>query len=75
MTDPLDRLLGSDGPDVGCDAAFEALDQLAEMILRGVEPGVEFAPILTHAANCSACGEDTEGYLAVLRAVVPPRAP
>lgn len=75
MTDALTRLLGDDAPDPGCDAAFAALDRLAEAILEGRDPTSEFAPILTHAERCSACREDTEGYLAALREITPPRAP
>lgn len=75
MTDLLIHLLGTDAADPGCDAAFEALDQLAETILEGRDPGQAFASILTHAAQCTACREDTEGYLTALREIALPEAP
>lgn len=73
MTDrPLERLLGTGGPDPGCEAAFEALDQYVEAVLRGEDVTVRFAAIVTHARNCVACREDTEGLLAALQSEPPP---
>jgi hypothetical protein len=70
---PLRRWLGIGGRDPGCDAAFDELDQYVDAVLRGDE-GIEtrFAELVTHAANCDACREDTEGLLAAVRELPPP---
>lgn len=72
MTDRLNRLLGRDGADPGCDGAFEALDRYAEAVLRGDDVSTTYADVIRHAQNCPACREDTEGLLATLRAIEPP---
>lgn len=63
----LERLLGSRGPDPGCEACFELMDQYAEAVLRGEDPVYRFPDVVTHLRQCEACREDTEGFLAVLR--------
>lgn len=69
---PLRKLLGTGGKDPGCEAAFEVLDEYVEAVLRGDEVTVEYAQLITHAKNCVACREDTEGLLAALRKIEPP---
>jgi hypothetical protein len=70
---PLRRWLGTSGRDPGCDAAFEVLDEYVEAVLRGDEGiGERFAELVTHAGNCDACREDTEGLIAAIREVAPP---
>ena len=59
----LHGILGSAAPDPGCEAAFEALDRYVEAVLRGDDVVTEYAHVITHAQNCSACREDTEGLL------------
>lgn len=72
---PLQRWLGTGGRDPGCDAAFEVLDEYVDAVLRGDEGVAErFAELITHAENCDACREDTEGLLAAIREVGPPPA-
>lgn len=67
MTDqPLERLLGNDDRDPGCEGAFEVLDQYVEAVRRGVDVQLRFADFVTHIRNCAACREDTEGLLAAL---------
>ena len=68
MTDtPLRALLGNDGPDPGCEGAFEVFDEYCDAVLGG-EPLVNrFAGFLAHIENCPACREDAESLLAALR--------
>lgn len=63
----LRALLGHDGSDPGCEAAFELFDEYCDVVLRGALPGIHFAGLLSHIENCSACREDTEALLAALR--------
>ncbi len=70
---PLRRWLGTGGTDPGCSAAFEVLDEYVDAVIRGDEGVAErFAELITHAGNCDACREDTEGLLAAIREVAPP---
>lgn len=57
----LDRLLGTNDRDPGCEAAFEVLDQYVEAVSRGIPLARGYSGFLTHIRNCAACREDTEG--------------
>ena len=73
MTDrPLERLLGTDNRDPGCEGAFEVLDQYVEAVRRGEDPRHRYADFVTHIRHCAACREDTEGLLAALDLLQPP---
>ena len=63
----LRKLLGSSDPDPGCDHSGELMDEYCELRLRGAPLPERFAEFLTHMANCSACREDAESLLALLR--------
>ena len=63
----LERLLGSADPDPGCVKSGELMDAYCELMARGEPLSDRFAEFLTHIANCTACREDTESLLAVLR--------
>ena len=62
----LDRLLGTNDRDPGCEAAFEVLDQYVEARRRGAAVERRYPDFVTHIRNCDACREDTEGLLAAL---------
>ena len=64
----LERLLGTAIPDPGCEVCFEVLDQYAEAVLHGEDVESRFPDVVTHLQQCDACREDTEGFLAALRA-------
>jgi hypothetical protein len=70
----LDRLLGTNDWDPGCEAAFEVLDRYVEAIRRGAPPAREYSAFLTHLRNCAACREDTEGLLSALALLDQPPA-
>lgn len=63
----LDRLLGSPNTDPGCDEAGELMDAYCELVSRGEPVSDRYAEFLTHMSNCTACREDMEGLLAMLR--------
>ena len=63
----LDRLLGSQDADLGCDEAGELMDAYCDLMSRGEPVSERYAEFLTHMTNCSACREDMEGLLALLR--------
>lgn len=63
---PLERLLGNNDRDPGCEGAFEVLDQYVEAVRRRADVTLRFADFVTHIRNCAACREDTEGLLAAL---------
>lgn len=64
---PLRKLLGSTAPDPGCEASGELMDEYCELVCRGDPLSDRYAEFLTHMANCTACREDMESLLAVLR--------
>ena len=64
MTDPdLRALLGHPGPDPGCDACFEVMDEVAEAQVAGDDWSRRFPGVAHHVRDCRACQED----LAALR--------
>jgi hypothetical protein len=63
---PLDRLLGNDDPDPGCDAGLEVIDLYCEAVRRGEDAAGRFPAFAAHIQNCTACREDTEALLAAL---------
>ena len=73
MNSPIEGLLGADGPDPGCDGAFEELDLFVEALHAGADAERRFPSFATHIRNCIACREDTEALLVALRAMEPPR--
>lgn len=62
----LEKLLGADGADPGCDAAGELMDAYCEALAAGGPLSARFDEFVRHLHNCVACREDTEGLLALL---------
>lgn len=76
MKDPVvDRILGAETPDPGCEACFEVLDAYVEAVLRGADVEDQFPQVVAHLTSCAACREDTEGLIAFLRAGALPEDP
>lgn len=63
----LEKLLGDDGADPGCDGAGELMDAYCDAVARGEPTSPRFDAFIRHMRNCAACREDTEGLLAILR--------
>jgi hypothetical protein len=72
MNSGIEGVLGTDGPDPGCDGAFEELDRYVEALHAGEDAAARFPSFATHIRNCIACREDTEALLAAMRAMQPP---
>ena len=69
MSEPeIERWLGNGDPDPGCEAGFAIFDEYCDAMLRGDPIEERFAGLLTHLANCTACREDAESLLDILRA-------
>ncbi len=63
----MQRLMGTNARDPGCEACFEILDQYVDAVLHGQDAASLFPEVTAHLQNCDACREDTEGLIAVLR--------
>jgi anti-sigma factor RsiW len=63
-------ILGTSGPDAGCDRSGELLDQLIEAELAGRAASDEFPEVAAHLASCPDCHEDYVGLREV--AMSPP---
>ena len=62
----LERLLGPAGPDIGCDACFERLDEYVELELRAANADAGVPGMRDHLAGCPACREEHESLRALL---------
>jgi hypothetical protein len=62
----LESLLGPAGPDIGCDACFERLDEYVELELRAANADSGVPGMRKHLAGCPACREEHESLRALL---------
>jgi hypothetical protein len=62
------RLLGPDGPEIGCDECFERLDEYVELELRGEEAEASVPGMRAHLEGCPACREEHDSLVELLRA-------
>ena len=66
MTDPqnladrLGRLLGAEGPDIGCERCFEELDRYVELELAGRDAEQAVPGMRAHLKGCPACAEERD---------------
>ena len=65
--DPLTRLLGTAGQDSGCDGGMAVIAEYVELELAGRDAEHLFPRLAAHLRNCSACAEDYEGLVALVR--------
>jgi hypothetical protein len=63
----LRRLLGPRGPEVTCEQCFERLDEYVELELTDVPADSAIPGMRAHLEGCSACREDHDSLLALLR--------
>lgn len=72
MTDPqnradrLGRLLGSEGPDIGCARCFDELDRYVELELAGRDADEAGRGMRAHPERCPACAEERDSLLALV---------
>ena len=62
-TELIARLLGPEGPEVGCDACFELLDEFVELELAGEDADAALPGMRAHLEGCPACHEDHDSLL------------
>lgn len=62
-----ERLMGPEGPEVTCDVCFDVLDVYVEHELAGTDAGTEMPAMRAHLTGCSACRDDYESLLDLLR--------
>ncbi len=60
------RLLGSAGPDVGCDVCFDELDRYVELELAGADVDALIPGLRAHLDACPACREEHESLHALV---------
>jgi hypothetical protein len=54
--------------EIACDEAYRLLDEYADMLLRGEDPGVLLPQVKHHLEMCMDCREELEMLLSALRA-------
>ena len=65
MADEMTRkLLGPEGPEIGCDECFEHLDRYVELELAGADPDAAVPGMSAHLMGCPACSEEHESLRA-----------
>ena len=52
--------------EIGCDEAYELLDQYAEIVARGDDPAVLLPLVHHHLSLCRDCREELEALLRIL---------
>jgi hypothetical protein len=60
MDERLSRLLGPDGPELGCEECFEKLDRYVELELAGEDAESVVPGMQAHLEGCPACFEEHE---------------
>jgi predicted anti-sigma-YlaC factor YlaD len=63
----LDRLLGPEQPEIGCDACFEELDRYVELEAAGKDADAAVPALRAHLEGCPACREEHDSLLALVR--------
>ena len=61
----VERLLGPDAPEVGCDECFELIDEYVELELSGDDADAQIPGLRAHLDGCPACREEHESLLAL----------
>ena len=64
MNHELGRILGPDGPDVGCDECFRELDRYVELERAGADADAAVPGLRAHLEGCPACREEHDSLLA-----------
>jgi hypothetical protein len=62
----LQRVLGPNEPEVGCDECFDALDRYVELEAAGADADVAIPGLRAHLAGCPACREEHDSLLALV---------
>lgn len=63
----VDRLLGPDGHELGCQECFELLDLYVEAELAGENADARVPGMLAHLEGCPACAEEHDSLRALVQ--------
>jgi hypothetical protein len=72
MTDPrtkndlVARLIGPEGPEIGCDECFEVLDRYVDLEVTGRDADAAVPGLRAHLEGCPACREEHESLRALV---------
>jgi hypothetical protein len=61
----LRRLLGPEGPEIGCEECFELLDEYVDAELHGRAADTEVPGMRAHLDGCPACREEYDSLRAI----------
>ena len=64
----LDHLVGPADPQLSCDECFALLDAYVDLELASRAAGAQMPLMHAHLRGCSACRDDRDSLLALLRA-------
>jgi hypothetical protein len=56
----MSKLLGPKGPEIGCDACFELIDEFVDLELEGGDVDTRIPGMRSHLEGCPACHEEYE---------------
>ena len=62
----IERLLGPEAPEIGCDACFDELDRYVESQLLGGDGDMVVPGMGAHLAGCPACNEEYQSLHALV---------
>jgi len=65
-TDMIGRLLGPEGPELGCDECFEEIDRYVELEVSGHDADAAIPGMAAHLEGCPACSEEHASLVALL---------
>ena len=65
---PLARLLGPAGDEIGCEECFERIDEYVDLQLAGADADQRIPGLRTHLEGCPACREEHEALLVLASA-------
>lgn len=63
----LDRLLGPEQPEIGCDACFAELDRYVDLEVAGKDADAAVPGLRAHLEGCPACREEHDSLLALVQ--------
>jgi hypothetical protein len=72
MTDPrtkndlVARLIGPEGPEIGCDECFEVLDRYVDLEVTGQDADAAVPGLRAHLEGCPACREEHDSLRALV---------
>jgi hypothetical protein len=61
----LNRLLGPEEPEVGCDVCFDELDRYVELEIAGEDADAAIPGLRAHLHGCPACREEHDSLRAL----------